>query len=43
MFKSDKRACSQLLNLVVLLMLSVAGNNADVLKFFDLKFRTMTD
>jgi len=38
---ADKRACSQLLtlNLVVLLLtLSVVGNNEDTLNFFDFNF-----
>jgi len=43
---TDKRARIQLpiLNLVVLLLtLSVRGNNEDVLNFFDLNFRTVED
>jgi len=43
---ADKRTCNQLpiLNLVVLLLtLSVVGNNEDILNFFDLKFRTVAD
>jgi len=43
---ADKRVGSQLLpilNLLVVLLLSVVGNNEDVLNFFDLRFRTVTD